>query len=53
MRLYNGSLKNSKASVVSKVLEFELEVDMGASEIATYRITEGNVVETDLIEREV
>lgn len=53
MRLYNGSLKKSKASVVSKALEFEIEVEMGATEIATFRITEGNIVKTDLIEREV
>lgn len=53
MRLYNGSPKNSKATVVSKALEFEIEVELGSTEITSYRITEGKVVKTDLIEREV
>ncbi|MCK5758684.1 MAG: alpha-mannosidase [Clostridiales bacterium] len=53
MRLFNGNLKKSKATVVSKALEFELDIELGATEISTFRITEGNVVKTDLIEREV
>lgn len=51
MRLYNGSLKNSKATVISEVLDFRLEVEMSPTEIATYRVTEGSFKRTDLIER--
>ncbi len=53
MRLYNGSLKKSKASVKSDVLGFEFDVDMGSTEIATYRLAEGEITATDLIERKV
>ena len=53
MRLYNGNLKRSKASVKSDILGFEFEVDMASTEIATYRLADGEIIETDLIERKV
>jgi alpha-mannosidase len=53
MRLYNGSLKSSKAVVESELLGFSMELKLGPTEIRTYRIADGVVTITDLIEREV
>ena len=53
LRLFNGYQKKSKATVTSKVLKFSMDIEMEPVEIATYRITDGKVIETDLLEREV
>lgn len=53
MRLYNGALKTARATVLSEALDFKLDVELKSTEIATYRITDSEVVKTDLLEREV
>ncbi len=53
LRLFNGYQKKSKATVTSKVLAFSMDIEMGPVEIATYRIADGKVIKTDLLEREI
>jgi alpha-mannosidase len=53
MRLFNGSESESNSDINSTVLKLDLQVSLGAMEVATYRIIDGKVTKTDLLEREL
>ncbi len=52
MRLFNGSEKSEKTVVFSNPLKLKAQIELGAMEVASYRIYEGDITESDLLERE-
>ncbi|MBN2558639.1 MAG: alpha-mannosidase [Clostridia bacterium] len=53
MRLFNGAPKKGRSLVSSDALGFEMDIELGAFEIATYKIEDGRAEPVDLIERKV
>jgi len=53
MRLFNGEEKPCSFTVKSKILGISEELELGAMEVASYKIIDDNLVETDLMEREL
>ncbi|MBN1624079.1 MAG: alpha-mannosidase [Clostridia bacterium] len=53
IRLFNGSDTERTVDISSTALKFYIKVSLGAMEVASYRIIDGRVIKTDLLEREL
>ena len=53
MRLFNGSMTNSIATMKSELFNINEQIELTAMEVATYRINKGKITKTDLLEREL
>lgn len=53
MRLFNGALDKKQFNVCSKLLGFDVELELGCMEVATYRVKNDNLIKTDLLERKI
>lgn len=53
MRLFNGANKKSTVKLKSKILGTKEEISLSPMEVAAYRINEGVLEKTDLVERKI